>query len=436
MSVAYKQLSAEQKRAALEQLLQSQTFARADQLRRFIRYVCEAEIAGKGEEIAEHTIATQALGRSADYVPGDDSSVRNRAHALRQKIDEYYRIENPAARIRIELRKGSYVPLFVERPPEAPPSEQPPTAPEIGPGTLRRRAVVFTLVAGALLGGATVGGVWAWNNWSHRLDPDLKAAWGTMLEPGADVTVCIAPPPTILLKSFRDGTLPPYPQLIEAPGPVQSWYTGLSMADGGGKLYMSTTMNSVLFGDSLAAARATRLLAAAGTNVRLLPEWGTRPLALRGNNLLLIGSPNYSPLAARILKKMPLTVWYDPSTREEVIAEDLADGKAPRRIFAPKRDAQGQYTFVYGLLTVLPSQAPDEGGEMTAIFSGITSAGPQSAMEFFASPSDLRGLKERMGRSNLPRAYQVIVRAGVDRSLALNWNYEHHRVVDRPPLID
>ncbi len=81
-------LSPDQKRRALEQALQGTTFSRADQLKRFLRYVCEMEIAGRAPEIKEYSIATEALGHSADYSPSDGSSVRSRAHSLRQKLQE------------------------------------------------------------------------------------------------------------------------------------------------------------------------------------------------------------------------------------------------------------------------------------------------------------------------------------------------------------
>lgn len=436
-------ISFDQKRDALERLLHSQTFARADQLRRFIRFVCEAEMSGRSEEISEHTIATQALGRHPDYVPGDDSSVRNRAHALRLKLEEYYRSEEPGAAVRIELRKGTYVPAFIERQaavaapvaPAAAPLVEPPRAMPPQPVGAKRWPMFGMFLAGAAAAAVVTGSAWWWASRQAGPDPVVKAAWGKMLEPGTEVTVCVASPPTLLLKSFREGTLPAQPLLMEPPAAVQQWYAGLNMLDGGGKLYMLTTMNSTLFGDSLAAVKAMGMLTAARAKAHVIPEWGTRPLALRGRNLLLIGSPNYSPLAARILQKMPLTVWYDPVRKEEVIAEDLADGKA-RRVFQPKRDAYGSYSAVYGLLTVLPSHAPLDSQEVTAIFSGITSAGPQAAMEVFASPQHLRELLGRMGRSRLPSSYQVVVRAGVDRSLALNWGYEHHRVIEQAPAVD
>src|SRR4030095_15931850 len=107
-------LTAEQKQAALDTVLRSNTFARSDQLKSFLRYVCEMEIAGHGHELTEYLIGVEALGRPSQYSHGDDWGVRNRAFALRKKRQEFYERENPDAPIRIELHKGSYCPHFVE----------------------------------------------------------------------------------------------------------------------------------------------------------------------------------------------------------------------------------------------------------------------------------------------------------------------------------
>jgi hypothetical protein len=113
-------LTPEQKRAALDEVLASHTFARSDQLRSFLKFVCEKEIGGGGGEINEYLIGVEALGRSAAYSPAEDATVRNRAYALRNKLQEFYAHERPDAGIRIELPKGSYCPHYVEREPPAP----------------------------------------------------------------------------------------------------------------------------------------------------------------------------------------------------------------------------------------------------------------------------------------------------------------------------
>lgn len=100
----------ETKRNALENVLQSRTFERADLLKKFLRYFCETEIAGHGDEINECSIGLEALGRSSSYWPAGDSSVRSRAHAVREKLALFYETEGAEEPLRTELHKGSYVP--------------------------------------------------------------------------------------------------------------------------------------------------------------------------------------------------------------------------------------------------------------------------------------------------------------------------------------
>ena len=115
-----------EKRAALEQVLQSATFNRANQVRNFLRYICEMELAGRGATLHEYLIAVEAMGRPAAYSTDSDSSVRRRAYALRQKLESVYATELSDARIRIEVPKGAYVPRFVEmRPGDSAPAASP-----------------------------------------------------------------------------------------------------------------------------------------------------------------------------------------------------------------------------------------------------------------------------------------------------------------------
>ena len=101
-----------EKRAALEAVLRSATFTRASQVRNFLRYICEMEFAGRADALHEYLIGVEALGRPTAYSTDDDSSVRRRAYALRQKLDQVYAKELTDARIRIDVPKGSYVPRF------------------------------------------------------------------------------------------------------------------------------------------------------------------------------------------------------------------------------------------------------------------------------------------------------------------------------------
>jgi hypothetical protein len=137
--------SADEKRAALQQLLESSSFVRAGQLQSFLRFVCEMEIAGRAAELSEHRIGVEALGRPPDYSPAEDAAVRRRAIDLRVKIDEAYANELAEAPLRIDLPKGRYVPRFLRA--ERAPARD--TAADVGRRTgFSRRALVAAFAAG------------------------------------------------------------------------------------------------------------------------------------------------------------------------------------------------------------------------------------------------------------------------------------------------
>src|SRR6476646_4495832 len=101
-------VSDDEKRQALARVLESRTFGRSDQLRAFLRYVCEAEMEGRAQQLNEYALGVSVLGRPEGYSPAEDSSVRSRAYELRNKLRGYYSDEAPDDPIQIEIDKGAY----------------------------------------------------------------------------------------------------------------------------------------------------------------------------------------------------------------------------------------------------------------------------------------------------------------------------------------
>jgi hypothetical protein len=434
-NVDHPKCTEEMKRFALEEVLNSSTFERADLLKKFLRYVCEMEIAGRFAEINEYTIGIEALGRPATYSPGEDSSVRSRAYAVREKLAAFYESERVESPIRIEFRKGSYVPHFVPR--SEPERRMERTSLyKINQNSPSTSTAVKGFAAGAATAALLAVFALAFLRPGVEIQPVasvLREFWGPLLQPGGDVILCLATAPSMLLHSYKDNTVPPGPRIFQAPDEVAKWYAGLHMQDGGGPLYSQTSVNTTLFGDNLAAIAAVKITTAAGNSVQVLPEYSLNSFALRGRNVLVIGSPNYSPFAAQILQKSPFSVRYDPVTKLEVISADPSS-QEPAIAYSAERDQESMgLKRAYGLITVLPS--PGDHSHRIILFSGISSAGTQAAVEFFSSPASLRNLKLRMGRTP-PPSYQVVIRCGVVNNLALDWTYETHRILEKPPLIN
>jgi hypothetical protein len=105
-------VSEDEKRRALARVLDSRALGRSEQLRNLFRYVCHAEIEGRGHELNEYVLGVGVLGRPPGYSPAEDSCVRSRAYELRQRLRAYYGSENPHDPIRIAIDKGGYCPRF------------------------------------------------------------------------------------------------------------------------------------------------------------------------------------------------------------------------------------------------------------------------------------------------------------------------------------
>ena len=98
--------------AQLERILASPTFATAKSASRFLRYVVEETLAGRGDQIKEYAVGTAVFGRGDAFDPRMDAVVRVEATRLRNRLRDYYQREGLADAVSIELPKGSYVPVF------------------------------------------------------------------------------------------------------------------------------------------------------------------------------------------------------------------------------------------------------------------------------------------------------------------------------------
>ena len=450
-------VTAEQKQAALEAVLRSETFARADQLKNFLKYVCEKEIAGQGQELTEYLIGVEALGRPSQYSPGDDSAVRNRAFALRKKLQEFYEREKSDAPIRIELHKGSYRPRFVEgdsleksngnglsisqTPSPASGALVPTLLPDVipapreaPPGVGRKRSLrsfLAGVIVTALIAVALYPLIVAKRGPGspHTVAvPILAEAWGPILSPHADVLICVANPPSFSVHTTSSATTPPFnnPGAQPMPKELLELYRLKYSEPEDYKHFLTITTNATYWGDLIGAMSVLKTLASAGIIPQMLPEKIVAKSTLRRRNVVLFGAPGYSPAITHFLEKCPLTVRY----LDSIVSQQPGQTATP--LYSLKRDAQNRLAQVYGLITVLPSESSTDYRHRTVIFSGINSAGAQAAAEFFSSPENLTELRKRLnseGHNHFPPAYQVVVSAETDDDILLNFKYETHRLL-------
>jgi tetratricopeptide (TPR) repeat protein len=105
-------ISATEIRTELQKVLASTELVRCPQLQRFLNFVVEEELAGRGDQLKEYVLAVGVFGRPADFDPRLDSLVRVEARRLRAALEKYYADKGHRDPIVIELQKGAYLPSF------------------------------------------------------------------------------------------------------------------------------------------------------------------------------------------------------------------------------------------------------------------------------------------------------------------------------------
>jgi adenylate cyclase len=99
-------------RGELRRVLASSQFDASDRNRRFLAYVVEETLMGRGQRIKAYSIATLVFGRDAGFDPALDPVVRMEARRLRRSLERFYLVEGDGEFVRISLPKGGYLPKF------------------------------------------------------------------------------------------------------------------------------------------------------------------------------------------------------------------------------------------------------------------------------------------------------------------------------------
>jgi adenylate cyclase len=175
--------TAEEVRNHLKTLLASAEFDASKRNKRFLEYVVEETLAGRGNLIKAYNIALAVFDRGADFDPLTDPIVRIEASRLRRSLEHYYLTAGKQDRIRIAMPKGSYIAVFThgaletefspvetrqaapEVSPESPQPKQSP--PAIASQTINKRVLPLAMIAVALTAVMWLVYQQVWNTANH-----------------------------------------------------------------------------------------------------------------------------------------------------------------------------------------------------------------------------------------------------------------------------
>ena len=142
-------------REELVRILNSGPFHQAQRRQRFLEYIVNEALAGRGERLKGYTVAQAVFDRSETFDSNIDPIVRLEAGRLRDRLREYYEGDGRDDPIRIELPKGTYTPHIEFR-----------QAATLDPAPPDRAAPIKQLMLAAAVLLIIAAGLWGLQHWN------------------------------------------------------------------------------------------------------------------------------------------------------------------------------------------------------------------------------------------------------------------------------
>lgn len=102
-------------RREAERLLADSRLHVSERHRAFLKYITDALFEGRTETVKAYSIAIDVFNRPASFDPSSDPIVRIEATRLRETLQKYYEELGDEPGARLDIPRGRYIPVFVER---------------------------------------------------------------------------------------------------------------------------------------------------------------------------------------------------------------------------------------------------------------------------------------------------------------------------------
>ena len=405
--------------AAIERLVTSHSLHGSESLCKLLRYLAKQATEHPGAQVKEYQIATEVLGRQADFDPQLDSMVRVQAGRLRTKLTEYYSTEGASDPYLVELTKGSYALMFHKRSRQAQPNGGITEARAIAPKAresgdnhwLVPILSVALLVALAVIGWLVLG--------RKEVGPVVSASASAAAVP---------------YRTFWNGfaTVPEEPWVIFSNAAfVGRPDTGMRYYDAAkdGKSLILDHYTGV--GEVLAVHNLDQVFATLHQTLRVKRGSLFSLDDAKNNDLIFIGSPSEN-----------LTLLDVPGTKEFVFRRVNEGPRAGNMEIVNEHPGQGEpATYIatpgnipltedYAVLALVHGLNPEHS---ELILAGTTTIGTQAAVEFVTRESYLSTLLERMKvrKSSELKPFEAVIQVKVARGVPVESSLVALRVMEK-----
>jgi hypothetical protein len=401
----------EQRFQQIDNIIKSHSLRGSESLRKLLQYLAKQALEHPDAPLKEYQIATEVYGRSADFDPQSDSTIRVQAGRLRMKLAEYYASEGAADPLVVKIPKGSYHLTFEQKLPDPP--RQPAVAPTDSPRSLVvevvprgwRIAVVALLVG--LVVTLTVLAVVLWNR---------KSA--------APISAGIGASPTAgpLATFWR-----PFTASVEEPWVIYSNAAFVGRPETGMRYYNSRqdSKNAVYdhytgVGEVLAIHALDDAFGTLGR--RLLVKRGSLFTLddVKNNNLIFVGSPSENLSLQDIPNTQEFVFQRVPSGPRQgdlsIVDRHPKPGEAITYLASP---SDAPLTEDYSVIGLVPGVGT---GRFVMILAGTTTFGTQGAVEFVCRQESLEKLLREIpgATGGSMRPFEALVRVKIARGVPVS----------------
>lgn len=403
--------SADEVRAALARVLESDEFRTARNRARFLHYVVTRTLDNAGEALKEYTIGLEVFERGATFDPRTDGVVRTQAGLIRKHLERYYAGEGRRDAVEILLPKGHYVPRFCRR-------VAVDALSDTRPAWLRRRwtqisiagAILALVVAIALLRG--------------NAQPVAEGAaidqpiWGPFLKPGASNVLAFGIP------QFFTGGGGIWVRDVEVNSPaIPSGSRLQAIGEMVGSLQSGEAYTGI--GEAYGVYVLTRFFLKRGGEVRVVRSPDVSWDTLKHDNVVFLTSARFKTLADQM--SYPAEFVHVLGAPNRVLNRHPAPGEESE--YAARTD--GDVYVDYAIVSVGPGKLP---GRRVVVLSGGHTWGTQAAAEYVTEPAYLRELNERLlacqrrnGQARHAEFFQVLLRVETRDGQPLGATFVTHR---------
>jgi hypothetical protein len=412
------EIGREDKLDELGRVLESRSMHGSENLKSFLKFVVDKSLCDDTDQLKEYTIATEVFGRSNHFSPRNDSVVRVQASRLRSKLHEYYATEGKADRVRIELPKGHYNPVFsvVDSVPD---DSQAPLNTLQEPNGAIATATPLTAVD-------KVSRHWKERRWLLAAsgvtlflvvvislvfrDRGPGPVWEPFLRAGDQTLLVLSNPPVYRFTNSRDPDALIRDSITLTPNQIKRIEELLGdkfmIRNSPGQIILSKEQFTGM-GEAIGLYCLTDLFRSGPSSA---PEAKPNVSAedLKNHNIILLGSVWVNEWSG----KLPIKEDFAYTRNATIENRNPQPGEEPE--YSPQFDSAGGLVEDYALITVKPNIS---GKNTVMILAGIHSEGTQAAAEYVAIPEYLTNLNQRLLQFSGPKYYQALLKVAVDNGI-------------------